>query len=113
MGANAHAANRSVKTIMTINAVDSNLLGSIDHWVLLDSLQQWPALPLAGGGDVWSYTSCNAGFRHAPEWMVDYPPINERMQAGFLNWTQGATGVLYYPLRRMDRRPIPFASWNM
>jgi hypothetical protein len=96
MGANAHAANRSVKTMMTINAVDSNLYGSIDHWVLLDSLQQWPALPFTAGGDLWSYTSCNAGFGNAPEWMVDYPPINERIQAGFLNWTQGATGLLYY-----------------
>jgi hypothetical protein len=28
--------------------------------------------------------------------MIDYPPINERIQAGFLNWTQGATGILYY-----------------
>ncbi len=95
MGTNAHAANRSVKTMMTINAVDSNLYGAIDHWVLLDSLQQWPALPFTHG-DLWSYTSCNAGFGNAPEWMVDYPPINERIQAGFLNWTQGATGILYY-----------------
>jgi hypothetical protein len=96
MGANAHAANRSIKTMMTINAVDSNLFGAIDHWVLLDSVQQWPALPFTAGGDLWSYTSCNAGFGNAPEWMVDYPPINERIQAGFLNWTQGATGILYY-----------------
>ncbi len=96
MGANAHAANRSVKTMMTINATDSNLYGAIDHWVLLDSVQQWPALPFTAGGDLWSYTSCNAGFGNAPEWMVDYPPINERIQAGFLNWTQGATGILYY-----------------
>ena len=96
MGANAHAANRSVKTMMTINSTDANLYGAIDHWVLLDSLQQWPALPFTGGGDLWSYTSCNAGFGNAPEWMVDYPPINERIQAGFLNWTQGATGILYY-----------------
>jgi hypothetical protein len=95
VGTNAHAANRSVKTMMTINAVDSNLYGAIDHWVLLDSLQQWPALPFTHG-DLWSYTSCNAGFGNAPEWMVDYPPINERIQAGFLNWTQGATGILYY-----------------
>jgi hypothetical protein len=95
MGTNAHAANRSVKTMMTINAVDSNLYGAIDHWVLLNSLQQWPALPFTHG-DLWSYTSCNAGFGNAPEWMVDYPPINERIQAGFLNWTQGAAGILYY-----------------
>jgi hypothetical protein len=96
MAANAHAANRSVKTMMTVNTTDSNLFGAIDHWVLLDSLQQWPVLPFTAGGDLWSYTSCNAGFGNAPEWMVDYPPINERIQAGFLNFTQGATGILYY-----------------
>jgi hypothetical protein len=95
-GANAHAANRSVKTMVTLNTTDSNLYGAIDHWVLLDSLEQWPALPFTGGGDLWSYTSCNGGFGNTPEWMVDYPPINERIQAGFLNWTQGATGILYY-----------------
>jgi hypothetical protein len=96
LGANAHTANRSVKTMMTLNATDPNLYGSVDHWVLLDSLQQWPALPFTAGGDLWSYTSCNAGYGNTPEWMVDYPPINERIQAGFLNFTQGATGLLYY-----------------
>jgi len=103
MGLNAHAANRSVKTMMTVNAPDPNLFdegdgrSAIDHWVLLDSVQQWPTLPFVGGGsDLWSYTSCNTGFGNTPEWMVDYPPINERIQAGFLNLTQGATGILYY-----------------
>ncbi len=102
MGTNAHSANPSVKTIMTINTPDPNLFNegdgrsAIDHWVLLDSMQQWPSLPFTGGGDLWSYTSCNPGFGNTPEWMVDYPPINERIQAGFLNWTQGATGILYY-----------------
>jgi Domain of unknown function (DUF4091) len=102
MGTNVHAANRSVKTMMTSNAPDPNLYdegdgkSAIDHWVLLDSAQKWPALPFAGPGDLWSYTSCNTGFGNTPEWMVDYPPINERIQAGFLNWTQGATGILYY-----------------
>jgi Domain of unknown function (DUF4082)/Domain of unknown function (DUF4091)/Abnormal spindle-like microcephaly-assoc'd, ASPM-SPD-2-Hydin/Immunoglobulin I-set domain len=96
LAANAHAANRSVKTMLTLNATDPNLYGSVDHWVLLDSMQQWPALPFTAGGDLWSYTSCNAGYGNTPEWMVDYPPINERIQAGFLNFTQGATGLLYY-----------------
>jgi len=31
--------------------------------------------------------------------MVDYPPINERIQAGFLNFTQGATGLFTIALR--------------
>jgi hypothetical protein len=102
MGINAHAANRSVKTMMTTNAPDPNLFNegdgrsAIDHWVLLASMQQWPTLPFTGGGDLWSYASCNTGSGNTPEWMVDYPPINERIQAGFLNWTQGATGILYY-----------------
>ena len=102
MGTNAHAANQSVKTIMTINTPDPNLYdegdgrSAIDHWVLLDSVQQWPSLPFTSGGDLWSYTTCNTGFGNAPEWLVDYPPINERIQSGFLNSTQGATGILYY-----------------
>jgi hypothetical protein len=87
---------------LTINTPDPNLYNegdgrsAIDHWVLLDSMQQWPSLPFSGPGDLWSYTSCNPGFGNTPEWMVDYPPIDERIQAGFLNWTQGATGLLYY-----------------
>jgi hypothetical protein len=117
VGTNAHAANPSVKTTLTINTPDPNLYNegdgrsAIDHWVLLDAMQQWPALPFAGPGDLWSYTSCNTGFGNTPEWMLDYPPINERIQAGFLNWTQGATGLLYY---RSDGWTAgnTIASWN-
>jgi len=102
VGTNAHAANPGVKTLMTTNAPDANLFNegdgrsAIDHWVLLDAMQQWPSVPYTGAGDLWSYATCNTGFGNTPEWMVDYPPINERIQAGFLNWTQGATGILYY-----------------
>ena len=98
----AHAAKPRVQTLVTADTPDPNLFDqgdgrtAIDHWVLLDSVQQWPLLPFTGGGDLWSYTSCNAGYGNTPEWMVDYPPIDERIQAGFLNWTQGATGILYY-----------------
>ena len=102
MGTNAHAASPVVKTMMTLITPDSNLYdegdghSAIDHWVLLDSMQEWPSLPFSGPGDLWSYASCDTGSGNTPEWMVDYAPINERIQAGFLNWTQGATGILYY-----------------
>jgi hypothetical protein len=117
MGMNAHAATPSVATIMTSNAPDPNLYNegdgrsAIDHWVLLDSVEQWPTLPFTGAGDLWSYASCNTGFGNTPAWMVDYPPINERIQAGFLNWTQGATGILYW---RADgwNAGNTISSWN-
>jgi Domain of unknown function (DUF4091)/Immunoglobulin domain/Immunoglobulin I-set domain len=117
IGTLAHASNRSIKTMITLNAPDPNLYdegdgrSAIDRWVLLDSVQRWPALPWTGPGDLWSYTSCNTGSGNTPEWLVDYPPINERIQAGFLNWTQGATGILYY---RADgwTNGNTIASWN-
>ena len=102
IASHVHAANRTVKTILTVNAPDAKLFDDghgrsvIDHWALLDSVEKWPMLPFTGRGDLWSYTSCNTGYGSTPEWLVDYPPINERIQAGFLNWTQGATGILYY-----------------
>ncbi len=102
VSSNLHAAKRTVKTILTLNAPDPKLFddghgrSAIDHWVLLASMEKWPELPFSGGGDLWSYTSCNTGKGNTPEWLVDYPPINERIQAGFLNWTQGASGILYY-----------------
>jgi hypothetical protein len=98
----AHAVDRGVKTILTLNTPEPKLYdegdgrSAIDHWVLLDSIEKWPARPFTAGGDLWSYTSCNTGHGNTPEWMIDYPPINERIQAGFLNWTQGAKGILYY-----------------
>jgi len=73
MGMNAHAANRSVKTIMTINTPDPNLYNEVDGpapstiWVLLDSMQQWPTLPFTGGGDLWSLYQLQPGFGNTPE----------------------------------------------
>jgi hypothetical protein len=117
ISAQAHAANRPVKTILTVNAPVAKLFDDghgrsvIDHWVLLASMEKWPALPFTGGGDLWSYASCNTGYGNTPEWLVDYPPINERIQAGFLNWTQGASGILYY---RVDGWTAgnTIGSWN-
>jgi len=114
MGTNAHAANPSVKTTITMNTPDPNLYdegdgrSAIDHWVLLDSQLGWPPLPWSGPGDLWSYTSCNTGSGDTPEWMTDYPPINERIQAGFVNWTEGATGILYYRVTDgTPEQPLP------
>jgi hypothetical protein len=93
---NAHMATPYVETIVTAYAPDPSLSGYIDHWVLLDSHESWPTLPWTGPGDLSSYVSCNLGNGNTPEWEVDYPPINERIQAGFLNYAEQAVGILYY-----------------
>lgn len=103
MGNAAHGATPPVKTIATWNNVtsspQSSLQGYIDHWALLISQEQWPTLPYAGQGDLWSYSSCNTGNGNTPEWLLDYGPINERQQAGFIGWSEGQVGLLY---SRMD-----------
>ena len=103
---NAHRAG--VKILVTIPPV-SALYGVVDHWTMLTF--NWPSSLSGIPGDFWSYASCNIGSGNTPGWMVDYPPINERIQAGFLNQTQGASGILYW---RTDNWTAgnTVGSWN-
>jgi len=88
---NAHAAG--VKILDTVPP-DTNLYNYVDYWVMLTV--NWPASLAGIPGSFWSYASCNVGNGSNPRWDIDFAPINERLQAGFLNQTQGATGLLYY-----------------
>jgi len=88
---NAHAAG--VKILDTVPP-DSHLYGYVDYWVILT--KDWPSSLAGIPGSFWSYESCAVGPGGLPRWDLDFPPINERLQAGFLNQTQGATGLLYY-----------------
>ena len=47
------------------------------------------------GSEVWSY-NCLAQDGYSPKWLLDYAPINYRIQPGFLNWRRGLTGLLYW-----------------
>jgi len=78
-------------------------------------------LPWTGPGDLWSYTAANTAV--ACSGMAGgLSADHERIQAGFLNWTQGATGILYYPptdgppgtpsaLEQLDTR-LAAAAWE-
>ncbi len=103
---NAHRAG--VKILVTIPPV-SALYGVVDHWTMLTF--NWPSSLSGIPGDFWSYASCNIGSGNTPGWMVDYPPIDERIQTGFLNQTQRASGILYW---RTDNWTAGNAieSWN-
>ncbi len=103
---NAHAAG--VKIMDTVPP-DSNLYGYVDYWVILPV--NWPGSLAGVPGTFWSYTSCNVGNGSNPRWDIDFAPINERLQAGFLNQTQGATGLLYYAVDRWNSGNTQ-ASWD-
>jgi len=95
---NAHAANRSVKTMVTLNATDPNLLRCCRSLGAAGFLATVAHAAVTAGGDLWSYTSCNAGFGTALRngwWII--PPINETHPGGLPELQpQGATGLLYY-----------------
>jgi len=104
---NAHAAG--VKTGMTLNTPESGLYddgggtgqSAIDRWILLTSMQGWPTLPWTGPGELWSYPTCNVGFGNTPEWMVDYPLINERIIGRISRLHAGRHRHALLPLGRM------------
>lgn len=82
---------------------------AVDIWVLtpwqLRDLD--PALRsrvLALGGDLWSYQALVQG-RRTPTWQLDFPVTNYRVLGGFLNASQGVTGLLYWAVDRWQRDP--------
>jgi hypothetical protein len=103
---NAHASG--VKILDTIAPV-SALYGYVDYWTMLPA--SWPSSLSGIPGSFWSYASCDLGNGSSPGWMIDFPPINERIQAGFLNQMEGATGLLYW---RADNWTAgdAIASWS-
>jgi hypothetical protein len=45
------------------------------------------------GQSIWSYHVLNQD-NYSPKWFIDYPPIDERVQAGFMNQSLEVTGIL-------------------
>ena len=78
----------------------------------------WPLLPwqlrdldpalrsavLASGGEFWSYQALVQG-RRTPSWQLDFPVLNYRVLGGFLNASQGVTGLLYWAVDEWQRDP--------
>ncbi len=70
---------------------------AVDVWVELpkDYDAADVATVLAKGDKVWSY-NCLQQDNYTPKWLLDYAPINYRIQPGFINESLGMTGLLYW-----------------
>ncbi len=60
-------------------------------------------MALSKGDEVWFYNALSQD-SYSPKWLVDYTPVNLRVQPGFLNQSLGLTGLLYW---RVDFWPGP------
>ena len=81
----------------------------VDIWVLTpwQLRELGPTLKaqvLAAGGELWSYQALVQGSR-TPSWQLDFPVTSYRLLGGFLNASQGATGLLYWAVDRWQRNP--------
>lgn len=95
---------KSVKMLVTMRPSaklfnDGTGRSVVDIWVVLpkmyDDSKSLVAQALAKGDEVWSY-NCNQQDDYSPKWLLDYAPINYRIQPGFINFSLGLTGILYW-----------------
>jgi hypothetical protein len=98
-------AQAGVKNLVTMKPIpslynDGSKAGKsvVDIWVLqaemYDKATQRVNEVRKKGNKVWSYNALVQG-NHAPHWEIDFPPINFRIQPGFINQSLGLTGLLY------------------
>jgi hypothetical protein len=82
----------------------------VDIWVVLpplfDRFAEEITRARSKGDEIWSYSALSQD-SYSPKWLIDYEPINARIQAGFLSQSLRLKGLLYW---RVDRwSPDP---WN-
>lgn len=83
---------------------------AVDIWVLLpimyDQAKTEVAEVLAKGDEVWSYnTIVQDGY--SPKWLIDFAPVNFRIQPGFINQSLHLSGLLYWKVDHWSSDP-----WN-
>ncbi|MBN1459266.1 MAG: DUF4091 domain-containing protein, partial [Armatimonadetes bacterium] len=72
---------------------------AVDIWVVLPKMYNWSPsrveYVLDKGDEVWSY-NCLSQDDYSPKWLLDFAPLNFRLQPGFINQSLDLTGVLYW-----------------
>jgi len=83
---------------------------AVDIWVLLplmyNNSKAEVVKVLKKGDSVWSYNTLVQD-AYSPKWLIDFDPINFRIQPGFINQSLNLSGLLYW---RVDKWPSD--PWN-
>ncbi|HLH42326.1 MAG TPA: glycoside hydrolase domain-containing protein [Bryobacteraceae bacterium] len=102
-GRNMHEAGiKNLVTISPIPALENDGTGrrsAVDIWVLLpvmyDHSKAEVEKVLKKGDEVWSYNTLVQD-AYSPKWEIDFPPVDFRIQPGFINQSLGLSGLLYW-----------------
>ena len=82
----------------------------VDIWVLLPVLYDRNVKAVLAaqrkGDDVWSYNALVQD-SYSPKWLIDFSPINLRIQPGFISQSLGLKGLLYWRVDLWSSDP-----WN-
>src|SRR3569833_35359 len=81
---------------------------AVDYWAVM-SLSYNPyyvSQALNKGDEVWSYTALEQD-GYSPKWLIDFSPMNLRIQPGFLSQSLGFSGLLYWRVDAWNSDP-----WN-
>ena len=83
---------------------------AVDIWVMLpllyDKNPNNVQYAIAKGDRAWSY-SCLVQDAYSPKWLIDFDPMNFRVQPGFINQSLNLTGILYWRVDLWSSDP-----WN-
>jgi hypothetical protein len=103
-GYNLHQAGlKNLVTMAPVSALLDDGSGTgrsaVDIWVMLpvtyDHSVNMVKTVQAKGDEAWSY-NCLVQDSYSPKWMIDFAPINFRIQPGFINQSLGLKGILYW-----------------
>jgi len=121
---NAHAAGTKIfVTVVPSSALLDDGTGrpDVDYWGMLpkqycadgqirttETCTVNPSITaaLSKNTEIWSYNEQEQD-NYSPKWLIDFPPIDYRIFAGFINQRFGFTGLLYVDVARWSSDP-----WN-
>lgn len=63
------------------------------------------------GCEIWTY-NCLAQDKYSPKFLLDYPLINYRIHPGFINYSLGVEGFLYWSIDNYENLSDPWTSLN-
>ena len=83
---------------------------AVDIWTVMpigyDHSPALDAQALQDGDELWSYNALVQD-DYSPKWLIDFAPINFRIQPGFISQSLNLTGMLYWRVDKWSSDP-----WN-